>query len=191
VHRSDGSGTTAIFTDYLSKVSADWKGKVGSNTSVEWPSGIGAKGNEGVANNVAQTRGAIGYVEYAYAKQNKLTHARMINKNGKAIEPTAEAFTAAAANADWEGTPGFAIMLTDEPGDQAWPISGATFILMHKQPQDPVAAKEALKFFAWAYEKGDDAAMALDYVPMPNNVVASIKKVWSGSVTDASGKPIF
>ncbi len=191
VHRSDGSGTTAIFTDYLSKVSADWKSKVGTNTSVEWPAGIGAKGNEGVANNVANTKGSIGYVEYAYAKQNKLTHTKMLNRDGKAVEPTAEAFTAAAANANWEGTLGFAIMLTNESGAGAWPIAGATFILMHKQPQDPAASKEALKFFAWAYEKGDKMAVDLDYVPMPDKVVASIKKVWAGDIKDSGGKPIF
>jgi len=191
VHRSDGSGTTAIFTDYLSKVSAEWKTKVGTNTAVEWPVGIGAKGNEGVANNVAQTKGSVGYVEYAYAKQNKLLYAKMVNKDGKAVEPTAEAFTAAAANANWEGTPGFALMLTNETGAAAWPISGATFILMPKQPKDTVAAGEALKFFAWAYAKGDKMAMDLDYVPMPKSVVGAIQKVWAAEIKDGSGKPIF
>src|SRR5215204_1011491 len=153
VHRSDGSGTTFIWTDYLSKVSADWKSKVGANTAVEWPVGIGAKGNEGVANNVGQTKGSIGYVEYAYAKQNKLTNTKLINKEGKSIAPTAQSFMAAAANANWEGTPGFGVVLTNEPGAESWPLAGATFILMHKQPQDAVAAKEALKFFDWAYAK--------------------------------------
>jgi len=191
VHRSDGSGTTFIFTDYLSKVSPDWKSKVGSNTAVEWPVGIGAKGNEGVANNVAQTKGAVGYVEYAYAKQNKLTFTKLINKSGKTVEPTAAAFTAAAANADWVGTPGFAVILTDEAGDASWPIAGATFILVHKQPQDPAAAAEALKFFAWAYAKGDNMAEDLDYVPMPDKVVDAIQKVWATEVKDASGKPVF
>ncbi|MGE3148789.1 MAG: phosphate ABC transporter substrate-binding protein PstS [Pseudorhodoplanes sp.] len=191
VHRSDGSGTTFLFTDYLSKASADWKSKVGSNTAVEWPGGIGAKGNEGVANNVAQTKGSIGYVEYAYAKQNKLTYTKLVNKGGKAVDPTAESFMAAAASANWEGTPGFGVILTDEAGDSAWPIAGATFILMHKAPQDAAVSKEALKFFAWAYEKGGKMAEDLDYVPMPANVVASIKKVWSADVKDAGGKPIF
>jgi phosphate transport system substrate-binding protein len=191
VHRSDGSGTTFIFTDYLSKVSADWKSKVGANTAVEWPGGIGAKGNEGVANNVAQTKGSIGYVEYAYAKQNKLTFAKMINKDGKQVEPTAETFTAAAASADWVGTPGFGVILTDESGAGSWPIAGATFILVHKQPQDPAAAAEALKFFAWAYAKGDKMAEDLDYVPMPDPVVAAIQKVWATQVKDPSGKPLF
>lgn len=191
VHRSDGSGTTFIWTDYLSKVSADWKSKVGANTSVQWPTGIGAKGNEGVANNVAQTKGAIGYVEYAYAKQNNLTTAKVINKAGKAVSPNAAAFQAAAAGANWEGTPGFGVILTDQPGDGAWPIAGATFILMYKTPSDPAAAAEALKFFAWAYEKGDKMAEDLDYVAMPAAVKASVKKAWSGQIKDASGKPIF
>jgi phosphate transport system substrate-binding protein len=191
VHRSDGSGTTFLFTDYLSKVSPDWKSKVGANTAVEWPTGIGAKGNEGVANNVAQTKGSIGYVEYAYAKQNKLTHTKMTNKDGKAVDPTAESFMAAAGSADWIGTPGFGVILTDQPGAGSWPIAGATFILMHKQPQDPAAAAEALKFFAWAYAKGDKMAQELDYVPMPDNVVAAIQKTWASEVKDASGKPLF
>jgi phosphate transport system substrate-binding protein len=191
VHRSDGSGTTFLFTDYLSKVSADWKSKVGANTAVEWPGGIGAKGNEGVANNVGQTKGSIGYVEYAYAKQNKMNVAKMLNSDGKAVAPTAEAFTAAAANADWEGTPGFGVILTNEPGANSWPIAGATFILIHKQPQDSVAAAEALKFFAWAYEKGDRMAQDLDYVPMPDKVVGAIKKVWATQIKDASGKALY
>src|SRR5262249_42237044 len=140
VHRSDGSGSTFLFTDYLSQASADWKGKVGSNTSVQWPTGIGAKGNEGVANNVGQTKGAIGYVEYAYVKQNKLTFAKMINKDGKAVDPTADSFKAAAAGANWEGTPGFGVVLTNQPGAGTWPIAGATFILMYKQPADAAAA---------------------------------------------------
>jgi phosphate transport system substrate-binding protein len=191
VHRSDGSGTTFIFTDYLSKTSADWKSKVGANTAVEWPVGIGAKGNEGVANNVAQTKGSIGYVEYAFAKQNKLTSTKLVNKDGKAVAPTADAFQAAAASADWNGTPGFGVILTNEAGANSWPISGATFILIHKQPQDPVAASEALKFFAWAYAKGGKMAEDLDYVPLPAKVVGAIQKVWASDIKDASGKPIY
>jgi phosphate transport system substrate-binding protein len=191
VHRSDGSGTTFIWTDYLSKVSADWKSKVGASTAVEWPVGIGAKGNEGVANNVANTKGSIGYVEYAYAKQNKMTTLSMINQDGKTVAPNAEAFQAAAASADWEGTPGFGVVLTDQPGATSWPIAGATFILIHKQPADPAAAGEALKFFAWAYDKGDKMAQELDYVPMPDKVVHAIQKVWASEIKDASGKPIF
>src|ERR1700716_2504804 len=190
VHRSDGSGTTFIFTDYLSKTSADWKSKVGANTAVEWPVGIGAKGNEGVANNVAQTKGSIGYVEYAFAKQNKLTTTKLVNKDGKAVAPTADAFQAAAASADWNGTPGFGVILTNEAGANSWPISGATFILIHKQPQDPAAASEALKFFAWAYAKGGKMAEDLDYVPLPTKVVATIEAAWAKDIKDASGKPL-
>jgi phosphate transport system substrate-binding protein len=191
VHRSDGSGTTFIFTDYLSKVSADWKTKVGANTAVEWPAGIGAKGNEGVAANVAQTKGSIGYVEYAYAKQNKMTTVDMLNKDGKVVAPDAKTFQAAAASADWEKSQGFYVILTDQPGAQSWPIAGATFILIHKQPQDPAAAAEALKFFDWAYAKGGKMAEDLDYVPMPSKVVGAIQSVWSKDIKDASGKPIF
>ncbi len=191
VHRSDGSGTTFLFADYLSKVSPTWKDKVGANTAVEWPVGLGAKGNEGVANNVAQTKGSVGYVEYAYAKQNKLTHTKMINKDGKAIEPTADSFMAAAANADWEGTPGFGLVLTNGVGATSWPIAGATFILIHKQPPKPADATEALKFFAWAYSKGDKMALDLDYVPMPDKVVSAIQKVWAKEIKDSSGKPLF
>jgi phosphate transport system substrate-binding protein len=191
VHRSDGSGTTFIWTDYLSKVSPEWKSKVGVNTAVEWPVGLGAKGNEGVANNVGQTKGSIGYVEYAYAKQNKLNYAKMVNKEGKTVAPTSEAFQAAAASADWTGTPGFGVILTDEPGAASWPISGATFILIHKQPQDAAAATEALKFFSWGYAKGDKMAEDLDFVPMPDNVVNAIQKVWAAEIKDASGKPLF
>jgi phosphate transport system substrate-binding protein len=190
VHRSDGSGTTFIWTDYLSKVSADWKSKVGANTSVEWPTGIGAKGNEGVANNVVNTKGSIGYVEYAYAKQNNLTTINMINKDGKTVVPNAAAFQAAAANADWEKAEGFYVILTDEPGAQSWPIAGATFILIHKQPQDPAATAAALKFFTWAYAKGDKMAEELDYVPMPDKVVGAIQQVWAREVKDASGKAL-
>jgi phosphate transport system substrate-binding protein len=190
VHRSDGSGTTFLFTDYLSKVSADWKGKVGANTAVEWPVGIGAKGNEGVANNVGQTKGSIGYVEYAYAKQNKLSFTKLVNKDGKTVEPTSAAFSAAAASADWQGTPGFGVILTDQAGANSWPIAGATFILMHKKAEKPADSAEALKFFAWAYAKGDKMAEDLDYVPMPDNVVGAIEKSW-GEIKDASGKPVY
>ncbi len=191
VHRSDGSGTTFIWTDYLSKVSADWKSKVGANTSVEWPVGIGAKGNEGVANNVANTKGSIGYVEYAYAKQNKLTTISMINKDGKTVTPNSASFQAAAASADWKRPTASSSFSTDEPGAGSWPIAGATFILIYKQPQDPAAAAEALKFFAWAYAKGGKMAEDLDYMPMPANVVAAIQKVWAAEIKDASGKPLY
>jgi phosphate transport system substrate-binding protein len=162
VHRSDGSGTTFNFTDYLSKVNPDWKTKVGSDTAVEWPVGIGAKGNEGVSANIAQTKGSVGYVEYAYAKQNKLVFTKMLNKDGKTVAPTMEAFQAAAANADWNSVPGYGLILDNQPGAQSWPMTAATFILIHKQPQDPAAATEALKFFAWAYSKGGGARLCPD-----------------------------
>jgi phosphate transport system substrate-binding protein len=191
VHRSDGSGTTFIFTNYLIKVSADWKDKVGNNTAVEWPTGIGAKGNEGVANNVTQAKGSIGYVETAYAKQNNLTTLKMVNKDGKTVAPTPEAIQAAAANADWLGTPGFYVLLTDQPGAATWPIAGATFILFHKQVQDAAAAQEALKFFDWAYANGSKMAQDLDYIPMPAPVVAAIKKLWTSDIKDSSGKAIY
>ncbi len=191
VHRSDGSGTTFLFTDYLSKVSPDWKSKVGASTAVEWPVGIGAKGNEGVANNVVQTAGSIGYVEYAYAKQNKLTFAGMINKDGKHVLPKSEGFQAAAANADWANVPGFYQILTDQSGAKSWPIAGATFILMHAAPDDPATAAEALKFFNWAYANGDKMAEELDYVPLPGPIVALIKKSWTAEIKDADGKPLL
>jgi phosphate transport system substrate-binding protein len=191
VRRSDGSGTTFIFTDYLAKVSSDWKSKVGVNTAVQWPAGIGAKGNEGVANMVTQTKGSIGYVEYAYAKQNKLTFTKLINKDKQAVAPDGASFQAAAANADWTGTPGFAVILTEQAGAAAWPIAGATFILMHKQPKDPAAAAEALKFFAWAYDKGGKMAEELDYVPMPAPVATAVKKLWAADIKDSGGKPLY
>ena len=191
VHRSDGSGTTFNFTDYLSKVSPDWKGKVGSNTAVEWPVGLGAKGNEGVATNVANTKGSLGYVEYAYAKQNKLTFTKMINKDGKTVAPTVPAFQAAAANADWANAPGFYQILDNQPGAESWPLTAATFILMHKQPKDDAASREALKFFTWAFEKGSSEAEALDYITMPPAVVTLIKKAIATDIKGGDGKPLF
>lgn len=191
VHRSDGSGTTFNFATYLSEVSPDWKSKVGANTSVEWPVGIGAKGNEGVANNVAQTRGSIGYVEYAYAKQNKLTWTKMVNKDGKTLSPDMKTFQAAAANANWNSAPGYGVILANQPGAESWPMTAATWILIHKQPTDAAAATEALRFFAWAYKNGSKAAEDLDYIPMPANVVTSIEKTWASEIKDAGGKPLF
>lgn len=191
VHRSDGSGTTFNFAYYLAEVSADWKSKVGFNTSVEWPLGIGAKGNEGVANNVANTKGSIGYVEYAYAKQNKLTHTKMINKDGKTVAPETASFQAAAASADWNSQPGYGVILANQPGAQSWPMTAATWILMHKQAADANASTEALKFFAWAYDKGAKSAEELDYIPMPANVAASVKKTWAAEIKDSSGKSLF
>ena len=191
VHRSDGSGTTFVFTDYLSKVSPDWKSQVGSSTSVKWPTGIGGKGNEGVAGTVSNTRGAIGYVEYAYVKQNKMTFTKLVNKDGKAVEPGSEAVQAAAAGADWAGTPGMAVIITDQPGAGSWPMAAATFIVMYKQAQDPAASAAALKFFDWAYSKGDKMAEELDYVPMPDAVVNQIRKIWAEQVKAANGTPVY
>ncbi len=182
VRRSDGSGTTFNFTDYLSKVSADWKSKVGSGTAVEWPVGVGAKGNEGVSGNVGQTKNSIGYVEYAYAKQNKLTYTAMVNHAGKTVQPVVETFQSAASNADWAKAPGYYVILTDQPGDKSWPITASTFILMHKEPTDKAASAEAIKFFQWAFAKGDKMAEELDYIPMPEPVVKLIEKTWSADI---------
>jgi phosphate transport system substrate-binding protein len=191
VHRSDGSGTTFIFTDYLSKVSPDWASKVGASTAVEWPTGLGSKGNEGVANNVAQTKGAIGYVEYAYALQNKMTVVDMMNADGKKVAPESASFQAAAANADWAKSDSYFVVLTNQPGAASWPIAGATFIIMYKQPADAAASAEALNFFAWAYADGGKAAEALNYVPLPAEVVAQIKKTWATEIKTADGKPVY
>ena len=191
VRRSDGSGTTYNFTYYLAEALPAWKDKVGVSTAVQWPVGIGAKGNEGVANNVANTKGAIGYVEYAYAKQNKLTHTNMVNKAGKTVAPSSASFQAAAANADWSSQPGYGVILANQPGDQSWPMTAATWILLYKKPADAVAAGEALKFFAWSYAKGGKMAEELDYVPMPAKVVTDIQKMWSSEIKDASGKPLY
>jgi phosphate transport system substrate-binding protein len=182
VRRSDGSGTTFNFTDYLSKANDEWKTEVGSGTAVEWPAGVGAKGNEGVAGNISQTKNAIGYVEYAYAKQNKLTYAAMVNKAGKTVQPTVAAFQAAAANADWAKAAGYYLILTDQPGEASWPITAATFILMHREPTDKAASAEAIKFFKWAFAKGDKMAEELDYIPMPDPVVKLIEKTWSADI---------
>jgi phosphate transport system substrate-binding protein len=191
VHRSDGSGTTFNFTYYLADVSAGWKSDIGVNTSVEWPVGIGAKGNEGVANNVQNTKGSIGYVEYAYAVQNKMTYTGMVNKDGKQVQPTAEAFAAAAVNADWKGTPGYAVILANQPGAETWPMTAATFILMYKKPADVEASATALKFFSWAYAKGDDMAKELIYIPMPNSVVKDVEAMWESEIIGPDGKPVY
>ena len=185
------SGTTFNFATYLADISAEWKSKVGANTAVEWPVGVGAKGNEGVAQNVSNTKGSIGYVEYAYAKQNKLIFTKMINKDGKTVTPVAATFQAAAANAKWDSQPGYGVILANQPGAESWPMTAATWILIHKQPQDPAAATEALKFFAWAYEKGAKMADELDYIAMPANVASSVKTTWSKDIKDSSGKPLF
>jgi phosphate transport system substrate-binding protein len=191
VHRSDGSGTTFNFTYYLAQVSADWKSKVGAATSVEWPAGIGAKGNEGVANNVTQTQGSIGYVELAYALQNKMIYTHMVNKDGKTVQPGGYSVQAAAANADWSSVPGYGVILANQPGAGSWPMTAATFILVPKQPTDAAAAAEALKFFAWAYAKGEKMADELDYVPMPKAVIEQVEKLWASEVKDSGGKPLY
>lgn len=190
VHRSDGSGSTFLFTNYLSKVSNEWKDKAGFNTSVEWPVGLGGKGNEGVANFVAQTAGSIGYVEYAYALQNKLTYALMLNKEGNYVKPDSKTFQAAAANANWDEAPGFYLVLTDQPGKESWPITGASFILMHKAQADPARAEEALKFFKWSYANGSKMAEELDYVPMPKSVVKKVEAMWAKDIKSSDGKAI-
>ncbi len=187
VRRADGSGTTFIFTNYLSKVSPEWKSKVGEGTAVNWPVGAGGKGNEGVAAFVSRLPNSMGYVEYSYVKQNKLNYAIMQNASGAFVKPEDDTFKAAAAGADWTKT--FYQILTNQPGKDAWPISGATFILMHAKQDKPANAAEALKFFSWAYKNGEKAAADLDYVPMPKPVVAAIEKAW-GEIKDASGKPI-
>ena len=181
IHRADGSGTTFNFTYYLSAVSPEWESSIGKATTVEWPSGIGAKGNDGVANNVATTPGAIGYVEFAYAEQNKLTFTSMVNKAGKTVAPTMDAFQAAAANANWS-VPGFYQILADQPGDESWPMTAATFILMYKKPANVAASNDALEFFKWAYEKGDKMAQDLDYIPMPDNVKKLVEAMWDKDI---------
>jgi phosphate transport system substrate-binding protein len=190
VARSDGSGTTFIFTNYLSKVSGEWKDKAGNNTSVKWPAGVTGKGNEGVAAYVQRLSGSIGYVEYAYAIQNKMAYALLQNKEGAFVGPDDKTFRAAAANAQWEKAPGFYQILTDQPGKESWPITGATFILMHKKADKPENAATALKFFDWAYAEGDKMALDLDYVPLPDSVVKLVKAEWK-KVQDASGKPVY
>ncbi|SFI87650.1 phosphate ABC transporter substrate-binding protein, PhoT family (TC 3.A.1.7.1) [Bosea sp. OK403] len=190
VYRSDGSGTTFVWTDYLSRVSPDWKTKIGANQSVQWPVGIGGKGNEGVSASVKQVANSIGYVEYAYAKQNKLAFALVQNADGNYPAPDDKAFQAAAANANWNEAPGFGISLNNQKGAQAWPITSATFILIHAKPEKPEEAQAALKFFDWAYKSGDALATGIDYVPLPSNVKDMVRAAWKG-VVDNSGKPIF
>ena len=190
VYRSDGSGTTFIFTHYLSEVSPEWKDKVGENTSVQFPSGIGGKGNEGVSAMASRTGGAIGYVEYAYAKQNKLTYALLLNKDGQFVAPESRTFQSAAANADWTKAQDFNLLLTNQPGKDSWPITGATFILMHKQQSKPEVAREALNFFDWAYRNGGQMAEELDYVPMPESVIKMVEQSWQ-QIKGPDGKPVW
>jgi phosphate transport system substrate-binding protein len=190
VYRSDGSGTNFLFSDFLSKASPKFKSNIGANTSVQWPAGIGAKGNEGVANMTTQTDGAIGYVEYAYAKQNKMAYTLLTNKSGAVVAPSADSFQAAAANADWAHSDGYYLILTDQAGAKSWPITGASFILLYKQPGDAAAVNEALKFFAWAYKDGASMAAELDYVPLPAPLIDQVKKTWTSEITSA-GHPVW
>ena len=187
VRRADGSGTSFNFTNYLSRVHPEWKTKVGEGTAVNWPVGAGGKGNEGVAAFVARLPNSIGYVEYSYAKQNKMTYTLMKNHDGVYVAPNEESFKAAAAGADWNKS--FYQLITDQPGKNAWPISTATFILMHLKQDKPANATETFKFFTWAFKSGDKIAADLDYVAMPDSVVGAIEKVWA-QVKDASGKPV-
>ncbi|MEZ5647966.1 MAG: phosphate ABC transporter substrate-binding protein PstS [Alphaproteobacteria bacterium] len=189
VHRSDGSGTTFNFSYYLGDVSAQWKKDVGVGTSLEWPVGIGAKGNEGVANNVANTDGSVGYVEYAYALQNKLTYTNMKNKDGHVVSPTADAFKAAAANADWNSKPGYGVILANQPGAASWPMTAGTWILVYAKPADEAATKQALEFFDWCYKNGADMASELDYVAMPPNVVKLVEMTWKKKFPDTNIHP--
>jgi phosphate transport system substrate-binding protein len=188
VYRSDGSGTNFLFSDYLSKSSPKFKDSVGAATSVQWPAGIGAKGNEGVANMTTQTDGAIGYVEYAYAKQNKMAYAQLVNKAGKAVAPSADSFQAAASNADWSHAAAYYLILTDQAGAKSWPITGASFILVYGVPQDLAATTEALKFFNWAYKKGSQMAAELDYVPLPDALMKQVRATWK---SDIKGIPVL
>jgi phosphate transport system substrate-binding protein len=184
VHRSDGSGTTFNFATYLARVSQEWRDDVGADTAIDWPTGIGAKGNEGVAGNVAQIGGSIGYVEYAYAKQNKLAHVKLINKAGKTVEPTVEAMRSASANADWANAAknDFYILFIDQPGAASWPITATVFILVYKNPPDQKATAEALKFFKWGMEKGDQLALGLDYAPLPDVAVKAVEAGWKTNI---------
>jgi len=191
VHRADGSGTSFLFTDYLSKVNPEFKSKVGAGTAVKWPTGVGGKGNEGVAANVQRIKNSIGYVEYVYAKRNKMSHTQLQNRDGQFVQPDDETFKSAAASADWVKTPGFAVVLTDQAGKNSWPITGASFILMHKAQADSAKGKEVLKFFDWAYKNGGTMATELEYVSMPAPVVKLVQDAWKTQVKDGSGKAVW
>ena len=193
VHRSDGSGTTFNFTDYLSRVSPVWRSTIGVNTDISWPAAattIGGNGNAGVANFVSRTRGSIGYVEFAFAKQNNLTYTQLSSADGKFLQPTMETFQAAAANADWANAPGFKLLLNNQPGADSWPMTAATFILMHKDQANADKARTILNFFEWSYEKGNDQAIALDYIPMPDSVVSMVSELWKSKLTTVNGEAV-
>jgi phosphate transport system substrate-binding protein len=191
VHRADSSGTSFIFTDYLAKTNADFKTKIGAGTAVKWVVGVGGKGNDGVAANVQRIKGSIGYVEWAYSKKNKMSHTQLKNKEGVFLQPDDDAFKAAAANADWAKAPGFAVVLTDQPGKAAWPLTSASYILLHKSQADAAKGKEVLKFFDYAFKNGDAAATDLDYVPLPDAVTKLVEAAWKTNLKDASGKAIW
>jgi phosphate transport system substrate-binding protein len=191
VHRSDGSGSTFLWTDYLSKVNAEFKATVGSGTAVKWPVGLGGKGNEGVAASVLNVKGSIGYVEYAYVKKNKMIYAQIKNKDGNFVEPGDDSFKAAAAGADWAKSPGYNVVLTNQAGKASWPITGASFILMYKQQADAAKGREVIKFFDWAFKNGEAMATELDYVAMPVSVTKLVQETWKTDVKDASGKAIW
>ena len=191
VHRSDGSGTTFLWTDFLSKVNAEFKAAVGSSTAVKWPVGLGGKGNEGVAANVQRIKNSIGYVEYAYVKKNKMVYAAVKNADGQFAEPDDDSFKAAAANADWSKAPGMFLVLTNQPGKASWPITGASFILMHKVQANPAEAKEVLKFFDWAFKNGGAMATDLDYVSLPPALIKQIQDGWKANIKDAAGKSVW
>ena len=190
VYRADGSGTTWIFTNYLDKISPEWHEKVGTDKAVEWPLGVGGKGNEGVSQYVMKVKGAIGYVEFAYALQNNMAYTQLQNGAGQFVAPTIESFQAAAANADWANAPGFYMVLTNQPGDASWPITGASFILIYKEQADAKIAEAMLNFFDWGFKHGTDIAKALNYVPMPESVIAQVESLWKSSVT-AGGQPVW
>lgn len=190
VHRADGSGTTWIFTNYLNVVSSAWESELGADKEIAWPAGVGGKGNEGVAGQVSQVSGSIGYVEYAYAKQNAIPFAQLMNKDGNYVSPSLDAFSAATANADWANTPGMGVILVDAPGADSWPIAGASFILIYKEQADAGQTKLMLDFFDWAYKNGQSTAEGLDYVPIPGNVVEIVQGMWTSDVT-AGGSPVW
>ena len=191
VHRADGSGTTFLWTDYLSKANADFKATIGSGTAVKWPTGVGGKGNEGVAANVQRVKGAFGYIEYAYAKKNKISHAQLKNRDGVFVQPDDDTFKAAAVNADWAKTPGMAVVLTNQPGKQSWPATGASFIMMHKAQAEAATGLAVLKFFDWSYKNGAAMATELDYVPLPPATVKLVQESWKANLKDAGGKAIW
>ena len=191
VRRADSSGTSFLWTDFLSKTSPSWKSTIGAGTTVKWAVGVGGKGNEGVAANVQRIKGGIGYVEWAYAKKNKMAHTQLQNKDGAFLQPSDDAFMAAASGANWAGTPGFGVVLTDQAGKGSWPITGASYILVHRSQADAAKGKEVLKFFDWAYKNGDAAAAELDYVPMPDAVTKLVQDAWKANMKDAAGKALW